>query len=60
VQKERLRQRRKGQKHGWPFSFLILNEGKGVVWKSEIEGTQVDEGKKEIDLFKPTGSGLES
>lgn len=51
VQKERLRQRRKGQKHGWPFSFLILNEGKGVVWKSEIEGTQVDEGKKEIDLF---------
>lgn len=51
VQKERLRQRRKGQKHGWPFSFLILNEGKGVVWKSEIEGTQVDEGKEEIDLF---------
>lgn len=51
VQKERLRQRRKGQKHGWPFSFLILNEGKGVVWKSEIGGTQVDEGKKEIDLF---------
>lgn len=51
VQKERLRQRRKGQKRGWPFSFLILNEGKGVVWKSEIGGTQVDEGKKEIDLF---------
>lgn len=51
VQKERLRQRRKGQTRGWPFSFLILNEGKGVVWKSEIGGTQVDEGKKEIDLF---------
>ena len=51
VQKERLRQRRKGQKHGWPFSFLILNEGKGVAWKGDIEGTQVDEGKEEIDLF---------
>ncbi|MGB5159184.1 AAA family ATPase [Desulfobacterium sp. N47] len=28
VLKERLRQRRKGQKHGWPFSFLVLNSGK--------------------------------
>ena len=27
VLKERLRQLRKGQKHGWPFSFLILNRG---------------------------------
>ena len=26
VKKERLRQRRQGQKHGWPFSFLILDE----------------------------------
>jgi len=51
VQKERLRQRRKGQKHGWPFSFLMLNEGKGVVWKGESEGEQVDEGKEEMDLL---------
>ena len=51
VQKERLRQRRKGQKHGWPFSFLILNDGRGVAWKGDIEGRQVDEGKKEVDLF---------
>ena len=51
VQKERLRQRRKGQQHGWPFSFLILNEGKGVAWKGEIEGTQVDEGKSQVDLL---------
>lgn len=50
VQKERLRQRRKGQKHGWPFSFLILNEGKGVVWKGETEGKQIDE-EKEFHLF---------
>ena len=33
VKLERLRQRRKEQKHGWPFSFRMLNEGKGVVWK---------------------------
>ncbi|MBN1448149.1 MAG: AAA family ATPase [Bacteroidetes bacterium] len=50
VQKERLRQRRKGQKHGWPFSFLILNEGKGVAWKGETEGTQIDEGIGQFDL----------
>lgn len=45
VQKERLRQRRKGQSRGWPFSFLMLNEGKGVAWKGELEGEQVEEEK---------------
>jgi predicted ATPase len=50
VQKERLRQRRKGQKRGWPFSFLLLNNGKGIVWKGEIEGHQIDEEKEPIDL----------
>ena len=50
VQKERLRQRRKGQKRGWPFSFLLLNNGKGVVWKGEIEGHQIDEEKEPIDI----------
>jgi predicted ATPase len=49
---ERLRQRRKGQKHGWPFSFLLLNEGKGVVWKGEESGQQVDESKGQLDLFQ--------
>lgn len=43
VQKERLRQRRKGQKYGRPFSFLILNEGKGLAWKGETEGRQEEE-----------------
>jgi len=33
VLKERLRQRRKGQAHGWPFSFLALKDGQGVAWK---------------------------
>ncbi|NOR46941.1 MAG: AAA family ATPase [Methanosarcinaceae archaeon] len=52
VQKERLRQRRKGQKRGWPFSFLLLNDGKGIVWKGKIEGHQIDEEKGSIDLNK--------
>ncbi len=51
VQKERLRQRRKGQKHGRPFSFLVMNEGKGVVWKGDQEGRQINEDKEQFDLF---------
>lgn len=51
VLKERLRQRRKGQKHGWPFSFLILNSGKGVVWKGEQEGQQINEDQDDFDLL---------
>jgi len=43
VIKERLRQRRKGQDRGKPFSFLILNEGRGIVWKGEQEGKQFEE-----------------
>lgn len=50
VKKERLRQRRKGQKTGWPFSFLILDEGNGVVWKGEEEGKQVEEELEDFDL----------
>ncbi len=52
VKLERLRQRRKGQTHGWPFSFLMLNEGKGVVWKGDEQGQQIDEGNAGFDLFK--------
>lgn len=43
VYKERLRQRRKGQKHGWPFSFLLLEKGEGIAWKGERAGKQIDE-----------------
>lgn len=43
VKKERLRQRRKGQKHGRPFSFLILDEGEGWVWKRQAVGVHEDE-----------------
>ena len=50
VLKERLRQRRRGQKRGRPFSFLILDRGKGVVWKGDREGRQIDEEQEEFDL----------
>ena len=36
VQSETLRQRRRGQKHGRPFPFLRLEEGKGAVWAGEV------------------------
>jgi predicted ATPase len=49
VQKERLRQRRKGEKRGRPFSFLVLNEGRGIVWKGEREG--LDEDKEQFNLL---------
>jgi predicted ATPase len=48
ISQERLRQRRKGQKHGQPFSFLILRNGEGLVWKGEHDG--VDEERQDFDL----------
>ena len=67
VSRERLRQRRKGQKHGRPFSFLIMNEGKGVAWTGEAQGRQIDErqeGQSRVDwlveLFSPDVSDEES
>ena len=50
VKSERLRQRRKGQDRGRPFSFLILEEGRGVVWKGESEGVQ--ETKEQLSLVE--------
>lgn len=46
VARERLRQRRKKQSHGWPFSFLVLNNGKGVVWAGEQDGKQITDSDK--------------
>ena len=41
---ERLRQRRKGQSSGQPHSFLLIDNGKGIVWAGEAsasaEGTR--------------------
>ena len=62
VLKERLRQRRSGQKRGWPFSFLMLNDGKGVVWKGDQAGRQIDEKREVFDVFglmKSIASGEE-
>jgi len=59
VKKERLRQRRRGQAKGRPFSFLILNNGKGTVWKGDLDGLQIDDEKEnkidslQFDLLIP-------
>ena len=52
VLRERLRQRRKGQKRGQPFSFLFLNDGSGVAWKGEQEGYQIDEEMERLDILR--------
>ena len=52
VLEEQFRQRRKGRKHGWPFSFLILKkDGKGVAWRGEAEGRKADEDEGHFDLL---------
>jgi len=54
VKKERLRQRRKDQKHGWPFSFLLLENGKGVVWVQDAIGIQSEELPAKIEESSDT------
>jgi predicted ATPase len=52
VKRERLRQRRKGQDRGQPFSFLILNEGRGIAWKGEEVGNKkIEEEREQLDLL---------
>jgi len=50
---EVLKQRLKGHTHGWPFAFLRLNHGKGLVWAGEeaveIEGEE-DRAREAIEL----------
>lgn len=52
VAAERLRQRRKGQSRGWPFSFLDLKNGKGFVWARDTLGKadEEDNEKEYIEL----------
>ena len=50
VVRERLRQRRSGQRHGRPFSFLWLEDGKGIAWGG-LRGLQVDDEETVGDLL---------
>ena len=52
VSRERLRQRRTRQNRGWPFSFLMMEDGSGVVWRGEAQGRQIDEGEEASSDFK--------
>src|SRR3546814_17651063 len=50
-------QRRKGQKHGRPFSFLLLHDGKGIAWKGR-EAVGIDDDDVDIDdLFEMISQG---
>ena len=55
VSRERLRQRRKGQwRYGRPFSFLMMEDGKGVAWRGNSEGRQFDDSEEagfDIDVL---------
>ncbi|MBI3005309.1 MAG: AAA family ATPase [Ignavibacteriales bacterium] len=57
VRYERLRQRRKGQKWGQPFSFLELSNGTGVVWAGESTGEE-DSLRKNVSLDDPRKLGI--
>ena len=48
VARERLRQRREGQRHGRPFSFLLLEDGKSVAWGGGLHGWPLD-GDETVD-----------
>ena len=43
VSRERLRQRRRGQRYGRPFSFLMLIDGRGLAWEGEALGSLSDQ-----------------
>ena len=45
---ERLRQRRKGQSNGQPYSFLEIGNGQGAVWAGEA--TEKAEGNRREDI----------
>ena len=47
---ERLRQRRRGQKHGQPFPFLDLTQGEGFVWSGEATDEQEGTSKSPVKM----------
>ena len=50
VQHERLRQRRRGQKHGQPFPFLDLRQGEGFAWSGEATVEQAGTTKVHVKM----------
>lgn len=60
VAAERLRQRRKGESRGWPYSFLDLKNGKGSVWVGDSLGKADEESneKEYIELDDPRFLGI--
>jgi len=50
VHRELLRQRRKGQSYGQPYTFLQLDLGKGVVWAGEATKEEEGTNRQEIEL----------
>jgi predicted ATPase len=53
IEHERLRQRRKGQSTGWPFSFLNLKRGEGEAWAGTSSGAEEQAGKISVRLRNP-------
>ena len=51
VLRERLRQRREGQRYGRPFSFLRLYNGRGVVWRGEHIAYQAEEETDDLNIL---------
>ena len=49
---ERLRQRRRGQRHGRPYTFLWLFDGEGIAWKGERDAGIADEPEEFRDYLE--------
>jgi len=58
VEEERLRQRRKGQSRGWPFSFLDLRHNIGDAWTGEESLEGEDSAKVHVELTDPRQLGI--
>lgn len=50
VKHERLRQRRRGQKHGQPFPFLDLKQGEGFAWSGDATAEQEGTSKVPVKM----------
>jgi predicted ATPase len=63
IEREVLRQRRFRQKHGQPFPFLKLQNGKGNVWDGEntassLDGDKEDNNSRRVELTDPRTLGI--